>query len=116
MDRETKPNIRQWLPTILAVLVVLAGTITNLFLIEQDAGLKTISNGFEKVRGDMGFAKWSTEHQMANIEPNALFAIVNGKIVGQFHFRSKSYRTLQSAGVSDHAQRPWINVDHSDGT
>ena len=48
--------------------------------------------------------------------PNTLFAIVEGKIVGRFQFQSDAYKTLVSAGVNDNAQRPWINVDHSDGT
>ena len=116
MDEEGKTNNRQWLPVIVAVVIVLAGTIANLLLFAQYLSPKTISEDFARVRGDMGFAKWSSVSEMEDIEPNTLFAIVNGKIVGRFQFQSDSYRTLLSAGVRDNAQRPWINCHHADGT
>ncbi|MBN4058923.1 hypothetical protein JYU10_00470 [bacterium AH-315-J04] len=100
---------------MLAVIIVLAGTIVNIFLLTQYAGPKTVHDGFVEARGDMCFVKWSDEHLMADIEPNALFATVNGKIVATLHYKSKHYKTLQSSGICDNAQRPWINVNHSRG-
>lgn len=115
MDKEDKTR-RRWSPTIVAAVIVLAGTIANLFLLARNASPKTIPDGFEEVWGDMGFVKWSSGSTMEEIEPNTLIAIVNGRIVGRYQFQSDSYRTLLSAGVTDNAQRPWINVDHSKGT
>lgn len=116
MNKEDYTNNRQTSPIIIAIVIILVGTLANLLLMAQYAGPMTIADGFEQVEGDMGFVKWSSEHQMADVEPNMLFAVVNGKIVGQFKFQSDSYNALRSAGVSDNAQRPWINVDHSKGT
>ena len=116
MDKKGNTRNRQWSPVIVAVVIVFAGMIANLLLFAQYAGPKTIGDEFEKVRGDMGFVKWSSVYEMEDIEPNTLFAIVSGRIVGRFQFQSDSYRTLLSAGINDNAQRPWINVDHSEGT
>jgi len=116
MDKEDNTRNRQRLPVIVAVVIVLVGMTANLLFFGQYGRFKTYEDDFEKVGGDLGFVKWSNESELDDIEPNTLFAIVNGKIVGRFQFKSDSYRTLLSAGVSDNAQRPWINVDHSEGT
>lgn len=116
MVKENKTSSRQWLPVYVAVVIVLAGTFVNLLFFAQYVSHKTIGDDFDEVRGDMGFVKWSSVSKMDDIEPNTLFAIINGRIIGQYQFQSGSYRTLLSAGVNDNAQRPWINLDHSKGT
>jgi hypothetical protein len=116
MNTENYNNNRRSSPIMIAIVIILVGTLANLLLMAQYAGPMTISDGFVEAQGDMGFVKWSSEHQMAEIEPNTLFAVVNGKFFGRFQFQSDSYNALSSAGVSDNAQRTWVNVDHSEGT
>ena len=117
MDKDENSRIRRWLPVILSVAIVLAWMLANSLLVEPDAGPRTFDyDAFERVQGDLGFVKWSSGHVMEDIEPNTLIAVVNGRIVGQFQFQSGSYRTLLSAGVTDKAQRFWVNVDHSEST
>ncbi len=108
-------RIRQ--PVIIAVLVVLIGTCFNLLVWAGANGNRSQIKGdlteeFVRVGGDMGFVRWSRESQLDEVDPNSLFAVVNGKIVGRFEFDSTSYENLVSADINDTAQRSWIHADH----
>ena len=121
MDEKTGKADRRWLPVIVVVLVVIGGTFINLMAWAGHGGPRIGIEGdlvddFVRVGGNMGFVRWSETSEVDEMEPNTLFAVVNGKLVGRFEFGSRSYRTLVSAGISDNAERVWINVNHSDGT
>ena len=116
MDQKTNKSNRQWLPVIVVLLLVIVGTFINLLIWAQHTGPRNVVDDFTRVKGDMGFVRWSEVSEMDMLEPNTLFAFVNGRIVGRFEFASRSYETLVSASISDANQRQWINVNHSDGT
>ncbi|HNO78418.1 MAG TPA: hypothetical protein PKN33_10200 [Phycisphaerae bacterium] len=115
-DKSGQPD-RSRQPVTIALLVVLLGTCLNLLIWTGDRGRKShvegdLADEFVRVGGDMGFVRWSGESQLDEVDPNTLFAVVNGKIVGRFEFDSTSYQNLVSADINDNAQRSWIHADH----
>jgi hypothetical protein len=57
------------------------------------------------------FVEWQEDSEMAEIEPDAVFAVLGGQIRVKFSFTGPDRTTLTQVGVSDHVGRPWFEID-----
>jgi len=112
---EPKPR-RRTFPVLVVLAVVIVGTVANVYILRRYAYPTTVPDGFVHVPGDMGFVTWAPESEMNEVEPDTLYAVVNGHIVGRFQFESPDYRLLRSSALSDVQHRPWIFLDHENGS
>jgi len=54
-------------------------------------------------------------HETAAVDPDAVFAALNGRLRAKFTFRSFDRSTLDSVGVFDALGRPWFHIDLANG-
>lgn len=75
----------------------------------------TVPEGFEPVSGDFCFVRWSRDSSMQELEPNSVFAIVNGVQRARFTFRSGEHHIVESVGLTDALGRSWLDLDFLNG-
>lgn len=113
-DREidSGSNYRRF--AIWLACTVLAATCVSVF-IWKSTQRQTIPEGFELVRGDWCFVRWSRDSLMQDVDPNSVFAIVNGVQRARFTFLSGERDIIESAGLADALGRPWLDLEFLNG-
>lgn len=111
---ESRPRAsgrKHWHLAVLLTLFLAVGSIVVVYIWVAGRQRPTVPQGFRVADGDFCFLCWDPESSMTDLDPNSIFVSVNGSIRVRLTFRSAQHRVVQSVGLTDGTQRPWLNAD-----
>jgi len=111
-ERPSGPNYRRFAIRFGCAVFAIACALVFILKGRQQP---TIPGGFELVSGDFCFVRWSRDSSMQDVDPNSVFAVVNGVQRARFTLGLGERCIVESVGVTDGLGRPWLNLDFLNG-
>jgi hypothetical protein len=93
------------------IILVAAVLVETVMIALQPRKTFTLPAEFQRVDGNAGYAEWSHDSGMREVEGAAVFALWNGVVRARFTFADAHRTVMESAGLSDPIGRPLVFLD-----